>query len=86
MHNRDVFVLHVVDHNFTNGGFGEDVAVPEEQEVTALEGRLHASGEHDDYRRRRIGDDRKSLPHLYIGKVSNCLSKMGVGNLGRGAP
>lgn len=70
MHNWDVFVFHVVYHDLPDTGFCLDVSVPEEEEITALEGRFHAPGENDDDRGWRVGYDRESFPHLAKEEIS----------------
>ena len=76
MYNRDVFAFDVVDNDLSNLSFV--IAVPEEEEVAALEGRFHRAGKDHDDGGGRVGDDREGLPHHkgsgeYEGKVEDLL-------------
>ena len=60
MHNRDILPLDIIHHDFADLGILP--AVPQEQEVTALERRLHAAGQYDDNRGRRVGSHGEAFP------------------------
>ena len=60
MHNRDILPLDIIHHDFADLGILP--AVPQEQEVAALERRLHAAGQHDNNRGRRVGGHGESFP------------------------
>jgi hypothetical protein len=46
VHDRDILSAHVVHNDFSHLCF--HASVPEEEQVSALESRFHAAGEHDD--------------------------------------
>lgn len=48
MDNGDILALDIVHHDLADGRLGEQVAVPEEEQVAALKGGLHAAGQDDD--------------------------------------
>ena len=60
MHNWDILPFDIIYHDFTD--LGIPPAVPQEQEVAALERRLHAARQHDDNRGRRVGSHGESFP------------------------
>lgn len=64
MNNRYVLILDIVDHNLADICLLQPVPVPQEEEIAALEGRLHATAEDDNYGRGGVRDDRKTFPHL----------------------
>lgn len=63
MHNRDILPLHIVYDNLADLRVLHEIAVPKEQQVAALKGRLHGAREHNDDGRGRVGDDGKAFPH-----------------------
>lgn len=70
---RDADIIdatYIVDHNLSHISILEQVAIPEEQEISTLEGRLHTAGEDDDDRTRRIGDYGEAFPHLRAASLS----------------
>ena len=60
MHDRDILPPDVVDDDLAD--LGGVVPVPEEEEVSALEGRLHAAGEDDDDGGGGVGEHGEGLP------------------------
>jgi hypothetical protein len=78
--NRNVLALHVVHDDFADVGLGHEVAVPEEEQVAALEGGFHAAGEDDDDRGGRVCEDRKAFPHLPRGVSKQDRKRTGAGN------
>ena len=64
MHDGYVLPLDVVDYDIADVGLGYQVAIPQEQEVAALEGGFHGPGKDDDNGGGRVGGDREALPHL----------------------
>lgn len=64
VHNRNVLLLHIVHHYLAHLRLLEVVAVPEEQEVAALEGGFHRAGEDNDDRGGGVADDAEAFPHL----------------------
>lgn len=64
MDNWNVLVLDIVHDNFANVRLAQDVSVPQEQQIAALEGRFHGPRKDDNDGRWRVGDDGKTLPHL----------------------
>ena len=60
MHDRYVFSLDVVDHDLPN--LCVLASVPQEEQISSLKGRLHASGKDYNYRRRRICSHGEALP------------------------
>lgn len=60
MHDRDVLAPDVIHHNFANARV--HAPVPQEQQVSSLERRLHTSRQHDDNRRRRVRRDGETFP------------------------
>lgn len=53
----DVLVADVVHDDLAHVGLGQQVPVPEEEEVATLEGGLHGSGEDDDDGGGGVGED-----------------------------
>ena len=43
VHNGNVLARDVVDHHLADVGLAPDVAVPQEEQVAALKGRLHGA-------------------------------------------
>ena len=60
MHNRNILPLHIVHHNLAHVGPG--IPIPEEEQVSTLEGGLHGPGEDNDDGRRRVRDHAEGLP------------------------
>lgn len=60
MHDRYILPLDVVDHNLPN--LCVLASVPEEEQISPLKGRLHASGKNYYYRRRRVCSYGEALP------------------------
>lgn len=70
MHNRNILILDVINHHLPNPGLARPVAVPQQQQITALERRLHGSGQNNDDGRGRVGYRAEALPHLPSSLVS----------------
>ena len=66
MHNRNIFAFDIIHDDFSDLR-ALPAAVPEEKDVTALEGGLHRAGEHNDDGRGRVGEHGKTLPHHKCG-------------------
>lgn len=64
MNNGNLLILHIVDNNIANRGFGKQLAVPEQEQIASLEGWLHGTTEDNDDRGGRVGDDGETFPHL----------------------
>ncbi len=64
----DLLVFNLVYYNLANIGLGENVSVPEKEEVASLESGFHAAGEDDDDRRGAVGEHGEAFPHLYDGQ------------------
>lgn len=64
VHDGDVLALNLIDHHLADAGLAEQIAVRQQEQVSALEGRLHGAGQHDNDRRGRVGDNGEALPHL----------------------
>lgn len=60
MHDGDILAADIIHDDLADVGAGR--AVPEEQQVAALEGGFHAAGQHDDDGRGRAGHDGQALP------------------------
>jgi hypothetical protein len=60
VHDRDILALDIVDHDLAN--LGIQPPVPQEQQVSPLERRLHGPRQHNNNRRRRVADYGKPLP------------------------
>lgn len=60
MHNGDILSAHVIHDDLAD--LGVEAPVPQKQQVAALERRLHAAGQHDDYGRGRVCGDREAFP------------------------
>jgi len=61
MYNRYIFPLHVVHHNLPHLGIHSPI--PQEQQVSSLERRLHGSRKYHHDRRRRVRHHREAFPH-----------------------
>lgn len=57
MDDRDVLSFHVVYNNLANVGLGHEIAVPEEEQIAALECGFHAAREDDDNWRGGVCND-----------------------------
>jgi len=62
----DILALDVIHHNLSY--LGVLIPIPQEQEVSTLERRLHATGQHDDDWRRRIAQDGQPFPEHERGR------------------
>ena len=60
MHDRYILPFDIVNHDLTH--FGRLVSVPEEQEVSTLEGRFHAARQDDDDWGGGVGEDGEGFP------------------------
>lgn len=60
MHNWNILAPHIIHHHLPDLGF--HAAVPQEEEVAALEGGLHGAGEDDDNGRGGVGEDGEAFP------------------------
>ena len=60
VHDRNILALNIVNHDLAN--LGVQPPVPQEQQVSPLERRLHGPRQHNNNRRRRVADHGKSLP------------------------
>lgn len=61
MDDRNVLALDLVHDNVSHAR--RVASIPKEEQVAALEGRLHGAGQHDDDGARRVGHDAQTLPH-----------------------
>ena len=61
MHNRDILALDIVDDHLPN--LRVQPAIPQQKDVAALKGRLHAAREDDDDWRGGVGEEAEALPH-----------------------
>lgn len=61
MNDRNVLAPHIVHDNLAD--LRVHAAVPEKQQVAALERGLHTAGQHHDDGRGRVGRDAEPLPH-----------------------
>lgn len=78
MHDGYVLAPDVVYHDLADIRVLYEVPVPQEEEVPALEGGLHAAGEDDDDGRGRVGGDGEALPHHEGGREDQaCKSTAG---------
>jgi hypothetical protein len=41
MHNWNILPRNIIHHHFANIRFGQQIPIPEEQKIAALEGRFH---------------------------------------------
>lgn len=62
MHNRNILILNLIHHDFSN--VQRRLRIPEEEEISALESGLHGATEDDYYRTGGVGEDRETFPHL----------------------
>lgn len=66
MHDRDILAAHVVHYDLSHLRF--DAAIPEEEQVAALESRFHAAGEDDHDGRGGVGRDGEAFPEHESGR------------------
>lgn len=76
VHDWDIFIPHVIHHHLAHARFGKQISVPEQKQVSSLEGRLHAAGEDDDDRRGGIADDGETFPHLLFILLAGLLGEL----------
>ena len=65
VHDRNLLVVYLVHDNITD--LGVFVSVPQEQDITSLERRLHGARQHDDYGGVCVGNDGIRLPE-HVGR------------------
>lgn len=64
--NGNILILHIVYDDLSDRGILQQIAIPQEQQISSLEGRLHRSRQNDDDRGRRVGNNREAFPHLRL--------------------